>query len=51
MGPTISNPFQLITTYPIINPIVPYKAVEAPTFTPSGEIKIENILPPIPDKK
>ncbi len=49
--PTKSNPFQFIITYPIINPIIPYKEVEAPAFRPSGEIKIEKIFAPIPVTK
>ena len=50
-GPSKSNPFQLIIIYPIISPITPNKAVDAPTLTAPGLISELKIFPAMPDTK
>jgi len=50
-GPTKSKPFQLIIIYPIITPITPKSAVEAPAFIPDGAQTKLKILPEIPETR
>lgn len=50
-GPTKSRPFQLIIIYPIITPMIPKSAVDAPAFTPLGAHNKLKILPDIPHIK
>jgi hypothetical protein len=50
-GPSKSNPLQLIMIYPIINPIMPKRAVEAPALTGPGSINELKMFPAIPDTR
>ncbi len=50
-GPTKSKPFQFIMMYPIMTPIMPKRAVDAPAFTPSGEHTKLKIFPLMPQTK
>ncbi len=49
--PTRSRPFQLMTMYPIMTPIIPYRAVDAPAFTPDGLTSALKMLPPMPESR
>jgi hypothetical protein len=50
-GPIKSNPFQFIMMYPMIIPMMPNSAVEAPAFTPPGAQSRLNMFPHIPHTK
>lgn len=49
-GPIRSKPRQLMSKYPMMTPITPYKEVDAPALIFVESIKAEKILPPIPER-